>query len=93
MRKPYLDQMMECFNFRTEVTLQGIYMDLAESIQAIRMEQGVSQAELARAIGTTQPGVARFENTALCSFTLRSLAKIAEALDCKLQVRLVKNES
>lgn len=86
----HLDKMMECPSFRAEVTVQGLYMDLAESIQAIRMEQGISQAELARAIGTTQSGVARFENTAQCSFTLRSLARIAEALDCKLQVTLVK---
>jgi len=67
-------------------------MELAESVQAIRMEQGISQAELARAIGTTQSGVARFENTAQCSFTLRSLARIAEALGYKLQVKLVKND-
>lgn len=90
--KPYLDRILDCPNGRAEVALQGLYMDLAESIQAIRMEQGISQAELARAIGTTQSGVARFENTALCSFTLRSLARIAEALGYKLQVKLVKKD-
>lgn len=84
--------MMENQDFRTEVILQGLYMDLAQSVQAIRMSRGLNQADLAKLIGTTQSGVSRFENLSQCSFTLRSLARFADALNCELKVSLVPKD-
>lgn len=88
----HLDKMMENQDFRTEVILQGLYMDLAQSVQAIRMSRGLNQADLAKLIGTTQSGVSRFENLSQCSFTLRSLARFADALNCELKVSLVPKD-
>lgn len=88
----HLDKMMENQDFRAEVILQGLYMDLAQSVQAIRMSRGLNQADLAKLVGTTQSGVSRFENLSQCSFTLRSLARFADALNCELKVSLVPKD-
>jgi len=88
----HLDKMMENQDFRAEVILQGLYMDLAQSVQAIRMSRGLNQVDLAKLIGTTQSGVSRFENLSQCSFTLRSLARFADALNCELKVSLVPKD-
>lgn len=84
--------MMENQDFRAEVILQGLYMGLAQSVQAIRMSRGLNQVDLAKLIGTTQSGVSRFENLSQCSFTLRSLARFADALNCELKVSLVPKD-
>lgn len=88
----HLDKMMGNQDFRAEVILQGLYMDLAQSVQAIRMSRGLNQADVAKLIGTTQSGVSRFENLCQCSFTLRSLARFADALNCELKVSLVPKD-
>jgi len=90
--KSNLDRIMENPDFRAELLLQGLYIEMAESIQAIRMSRGLNQVDLAKLIGTTQSGVSRFENLSQCSFTLRSLAGFADALNCELKVSLVPKD-
>jgi DNA-binding XRE family transcriptional regulator len=67
------------------------YALLDEFLKA-RAAQGLTQAELAKRIGTTQSAVARLENgRGKHSPSLATLAKYAQALGCQLQVRLVPN--
>ena len=58
-----------------------------------RVAQGLTQAQVAEKIGTTQSAVARMES-GHCkhSPSLATLSKYAEALGCKLELRLVRNE-
>lgn len=50
---------------------------------------GLTQAELAAKMNTTQSSIFRFEDTRNESMTLKTLQRIAEALDCTLIVDLV----
>jgi DNA-binding XRE family transcriptional regulator len=66
------------------------YALLDEFLKA-RAEQGLTQAQVAEKIGTTQSAVARMESGGgKHSPSLATLSKYAEALGCKLEVRLVR---
>jgi len=56
-----------------------------------RAAAGVTQAEVAELIGTTQSAVARLESgSGKHSPSLSTLQKYAHALGCRLELRLVK---
>lgn len=62
---------------------------LANQIAGVRERAHLSQAALARRIGTRQSGIARMERSAYTSYTLGTLAKIAAATGCTLDVKFV----
>jgi HTH-type transcriptional regulator / antitoxin HipB len=61
--------------------------DLAERVRRAREKLGITQAELAARIGSTQPSVARLEAGGV-SPSLDTLSRIATALDLELVVAL-----
>ena len=64
---------------------------LLDEFLKARAAQGLTQAQVAEKIGTTQSAVARMESgSGKHSPSLATLAKYAEALGCKLEVRLVR---
>lgn len=65
-------------------------LQLANQIARLREAAGLSQAELARRIGTQQAGVARMERSTYRGYTVGTLAKIAAATGARLEVRLVR---
>jgi ribosome-binding protein aMBF1 (putative translation factor) len=92
-RKTLMDEFRE--ELVTDRELNGLYqrelakLKLANQILAARQHAGLSQAALAKRIGTQQTGVARMENAAYASCTVATLAKIAAATGSRLEVRLV----
>ncbi len=54
---------------------------LAESIQGLRREAGLTQTELARRLGISQPTLNRIESSAH-NVKLETLTKLCEALRC-----------
>jgi len=54
-----------------------------------RVEEGLSQKELARRIGTKQSAISRFESGDY-NPTLSFLQKVVEALDAKLKISLAE---
>lgn len=70
--------------------LSAEYALLDEFLKA-RAAQGLTQAQVAEKIGTTQSAVARLESgRGKHSPSLATLSKYAEALGCRLEVRLVR---
>lgn len=49
---------------------------------------GVSQAELARRVGTKQSVISRLERGAFSKATLETIKKVADALDIRLEIKL-----
>jgi transcriptional regulator with XRE-family HTH domain len=63
---------------------------LLDEFLKARAAQGLTQAQVAEMIGTTQSAVARMESgSGKHSPSLATLTKYADALGCKLEVRLV----
>ena len=64
---------------------------LLDEFLKARAAQGLTQAQVAEKIGTTQSAVARMESgSGRHSPSLATLTKYADALGCKLEVRLVR---
>lgn len=64
---------------------------LLDEFLKVRAAQGLTQAQVAEKIGTTQSAVARMESgRGKHSPSLATLTKYADALGCKLEVRLVR---
>jgi DNA-binding XRE family transcriptional regulator len=63
---------------------------LARQVIKLRVKQGITQAQLAKLVGTQQSSISRLESmTALPSLSF--LQKIAEVLNARIEIRLVPN--
>lgn len=65
--------------------------DFTESFSAMMVRRGVKRAELARRIGAEPPYVTRILRGST-NFTFETMVKIADALGCSIDVRLIPNE-
>jgi transcriptional regulator with XRE-family HTH domain len=63
------------------------FAQIADDVVARRRERGMSQADLASLVGTTQSAIARLESGGRPP-RIDTLLRIAEALECDLIVRL-----
>ena len=77
--------------------VKAAYDDLAQEFEILdavlkaRAESGLTQAEVAERIGTTQSAIARLESAALThSPSISTLQKYAHAIGYRVEVRLVK---
>ncbi len=64
---------------------------VAQAIYDLRIDAGLTQRELARRVGTTQPVIARLEDADYQGHSLRMLIRIASALGRELDVRFVNS--
>ncbi len=64
-------------------------LQLANQILKLREGGQLSQAQLARKIGTHQSAIARMEKSTYRGYTVATLAKIAAAAGARLEVRFV----
>ncbi|MEJ5260179.1 MAG: helix-turn-helix transcriptional regulator [Anaerohalosphaeraceae bacterium] len=62
---------------------------IAEQVYALRQQMGLTQKQLADLIGTTQSVISRLESADYENERLKTLQKLAAALQCKLEVRFV----
>jgi len=63
------------------------FAQIAEEVSTRRRERGLSQADVAALVGTTQSAIARLESGGRPP-RIDTLMKIAAALECDLVVRL-----
>lgn len=76
---------------KAEYDQQAGEFELLDQFLKARAAQGLTQAEVAARIGTTQSAVARMESgRGKHSPSLATLSRYAEALGCQLQVKLVR---
>ena len=75
---------------RRAIAEQKLSTKVAEAILAAREHAGLTQAQLAKLIGTTQSAISRLEDADYEGHSLTMLQRIAEALNHRVEVRLVK---
>jgi transcriptional regulator with XRE-family HTH domain len=75
--------------YRRAYAVASIEQGLAWQIRVNRQVRGLSQAELAAAIGTKQSAISRLEDPSYGSHSLDTLIAIADVFDCALSVRFV----
>ena len=63
-----------------------------DEVLRARAESGLTQAEIARRIGTTQSAVARLESgSSKHSPSVATLQKYARAVGCRVEIKLIKS--
>ena len=68
--------------------------ELARKIHQLREEAGLTQARLAKMIGTTESVISRLENSDYSGHSLKMLRRVADAVGKRVEIRFVprKNE-
>ncbi|MEA2113583.1 MAG: helix-turn-helix transcriptional regulator [Patescibacteria group bacterium] len=85
----YLAEELKNPKFKRHYDECGKQLEIAYQILQLRKKEKMSQAELAKKIGTKQSNVARME-TGRQNFTTETLRRIASALGRELKVDFVK---
>lgn len=67
-------------------------LETALQIVRLREARGLTQQQLAERVGTTQQTISRLESAGYHRHSLRTLERIAEALDAELVVAMVPRE-
>jgi len=83
--KRYLEKQLKDPEFSAEWERQRPEREYIKAIIAARMEQNLTQAELARKTGIRQSNISRIEN-GNCSPTVATLQQIADGIGKKLHI-------
>jgi ribosome-binding protein aMBF1 (putative translation factor) len=87
--KKLRDQWLKDPKIRKEYDVLKAEFQLAEEIIKARAKAKMTQAELARRIGTKSTAISRLESPNYGRASISILKKVAQALGCELQIRLV----
>ena len=74
---------------RAMIEEETLYAEIAALVYRARTAAGLTQARLAKLVGTSQPAIARLEDADYGGRSLAMLHKIAAALNRRLEIRLV----
>ncbi len=74
---------------RAMIEEEAMYAEIASLVYRARTSAGLTQARLAKLVGTSQPAIARLEDADYGPRSLAMLHRIAAALNRKLEIRLV----
>lgn len=84
--KDYLTEQLKDPEFRKHFDAYDLPVRLAIRIAQERQKRKMTQKQLARKIGVSQQFIARLENSESTTPSLRTLEKVAQALDRHLYV-------
>ena len=87
----YLDEQLKNPEFRAEYEALEPEFALIRQLIDLRIKRGLSQRQLAKRAEMQQPTIARLEGGRTAS--LKTLRRVAEALDAEVQVSLVPREA
>src|SRR4030042_3402867 len=87
--KTLKDQWLKDVEVRKEYDALKAEFQLAEEIIKARAKAKMTQAELARRIGTKSTAISSLEAPNYGKASISMLKKVAQALGCELQIRLV----
>lgn len=84
----YLDKKLKDPEFKRLYDEEGKKLEIAYKVLQLRKKQGISQAQFAKKLGTTQSNVARLE-AGQQNFTTATLQKIAAVFNRELRIEFV----
>lgn len=85
----HLKKMLKNKAVRQAYEDEGVYVELAAQIIRARLKKKISQKELARRLHTSQQMMSRLEDVRNRSFSLRTLVKLARAMNMEVKIELV----
>jgi DNA-binding XRE family transcriptional regulator len=88
----YLEEQLKDPAFALRFQKAGEAWDVAFQIATLRDEAGMSQAELAKKVGTTQQQISRLESPSYEGHSLSMLRRVAEVLGAKVYVQIQRSK-
>jgi len=89
----YLSEQMENADFRQRWNAGEPAFQIAQQLIGYRLQNGLTQKQLAEKIGTSQSAIARIESFDYGRVTLSTLQRIADALNLDLKVQFHEKAS
>lgn len=74
---------------RDEMERAGQAIDIAYQMYDLRKKAGLTQAQLAKLVHTSQSNIARIESADYTGYTWKTLEKITKALKARLEIKIV----
>jgi DNA-binding Xre family transcriptional regulator len=87
-----LDEKLKEKEFREEYESLEREFVLAEEVIKLRLEKNMTQKELAKMAGTSQPTIARLESGKYANITLSFLQKIGKVLNAEPEIHFTRAE-
>jgi transcriptional regulator with XRE-family HTH domain len=88
----YLEEQLKDPDFAERFRKAGEAWDVALQIAALREDSGLSQAELAKRVGTSQQQISRLESPNYEGHSLRMLRRVAEVLGADVKVKIYRQK-
>jgi transcriptional regulator with XRE-family HTH domain len=85
----YLDTQLKKSGFRKAYEDLEEEYELAKQVIRCRIDRNLSQAQLAKLVGTSQPAIARLESGNHTNLTLGFLSRLAKALDLRAELKFL----
>ena len=76
-------------NLDERIATDKLNVRVAMLVYQVRTEAGLSQEQLAKLVGTSQPNIARLEDADYEGHSLSMLQRIAEALGKRIEIQMV----
>ena len=87
--KSWVEIQLKRPGFKKKFLEESWRLSIAEQLVKARLNAGLTQAELAKKIGSTASAISRYENSNYDRYEINTIRKIAEACGGKLQVSIV----
>lgn len=84
--KGWLDRKLNSQDFRRGFEEESQKLAIGEQLARLRQEAGLTQAQVAKRIGTTASAISRYENAEYDRYELRTLEKIVRACGGRLDI-------
>ncbi len=88
MGKGWLDRKLVSSKFRKGFEEELQKLAIGEQLARLRLEAGLTQAQVAKRTGTTASAISRYENAEYDRYELRTLQKIVRACGGRLEIVL-----
>ena len=88
----WLDKKLSNPKFRKAFREEYEKVSIGEQLLKLRLEAGMTQAEVAKKVGTTASAISRYENAEYNRYELQTLRKIVEACDGVLQISMKSSD-
>ena len=84
--KSWLDEKLKDPKFRKGYEEELYKLSLGEQLVRLRLQVGLTQAQVAKRVGTTASAISRYENAEYDRYEVQTLRKIVEACGGQLKV-------
>ena len=85
-QKTWLEKKLANKNFRQGFMDEYAKVSIGEQLSALRLRANMTQAAVAKKVGTTASAISRYENADYDRYELQTLRKIVEACGGKLNI-------